>query len=686
MKRYVILILILAIAGAAVLPAAAATDGCPAPKIRMMPTKVTSDLITQDQGDSLNDYYANSLRNANPGIQILGNPDMSAALNLSRGRLLVGDDINGTRGLKAVASSIGAEYLVTLTVGTVGSVYQLHTTIVDADLGTVIVFADTETTSVRGLLDAVDAQVVKIGDLSALIETHETANPSPPRAPLLSVSIQPESVAPEKSRDTTTITVTVKNCKGDLVPGTKVYFEPYTARGWVTTEGGESEDVAHWGWQVATTGADGTARATYHLDTKKGTTAGHDTIDIVTTERGQKDVHAKAEVLINGVNLEVLPQKDVIGPKQATDIYISLFELSRAGERTPLGGKVLYIDETRLPNDAGVVKMGPTDSGGNPITAADGTVVLKFVAGEEERLNRIRILYYPDTGTGDGVNSPVPVEAWAEIEVKADEYVATVNWHESGSLDYEYSWQYDYYQWDYEYDFTLFTKTQKEKNTGQETTDGTFTYTNDLSYYTEGRTMFDTPFSTGYAIVPFEEQWDVNANVKGTITGYETINTALEERLSTLFIPVTPFPIPFEVSGGTDYEGSITYKLSEGNEITDSGDGSIANTKAIRVLGSGPQTGIMGDTLAMVSDEHPDYSLTMMLKRMSAAIEKNMEVSDPKITGLLTKGGTNVYAKRWSVYESNSYHGDLFTWLSSTARMDLDAEFTREVTLGAVKQ
>ena len=686
MKRYLILMLILAIAATAVLPAAAA-DECPAPKIRMMPTKVTSDLITQGQGESLNDYYANGLRNANPGLEILGNPDVAAVLNLSTQQIRLGVDINGSRGLEAVTSSIGADYLVTLTVGTVGSVYQLQMTILDADLCTAIYRDNTEKTSVRGLLDAVDAQVAELGNLAARIKEWEAAHPVPPRAPSLAVSIEPESVTAANSRDTTTIAVTVRNCKGDAVPGTKVYFEPYPSRGWVTAEGGESEDAGHWGWQVATTGNDGIASAIYHLDTSKGTAAGHDTVDIVTGGRGQKDVHATAKIPINGVYLEVRPLKDVIGPKQATDIYISLFELTGTGQKTPLGGKVLSIDESRLPNDAGVVVMGQTDSGGNPITAADGTAVLKFIAGEEERLNRIRILY-SDTGTkGDGgVTNPVPVEAWAEIEVKADEYVATVNWHESGSLDYEYSWQYDYYQWDYDYDFTLFTKTQKEKNNGQETTDGTFTYTNELSYYTEGRTMFDTPFSTGYAIVPFEEQWDVNANVKGTITGYETINTALEERLSTLFIPVSPFPIPFEVSGGTDYEGSITYKLSGENEITDSGDGRIANTKAIRVLGSGPQTGIMGDTLPWVSSEHPDYSRTMMLKRMSAAIDEHMEVRDPKITGLLTKAGENVYAKRWSVYESNSYHAELFTWLSSTARMDIESEFTREVTLGAVKQ
>ncbi len=686
MKRYLILLLILAIAWTAVLPAAAA-DECPAPKIQMMPAKVTSDDIPDGKGEALNDAYSIRLRNANPGVNILSASDVGAVLKLEKQNKLLGNDDVAAMVHPAITNSIDAEYLVTQTIGKVGSQYVVDTSIIDIDLGIRVASDNQQTTSVEGLIDAVDAQVAALGNLAARIEEWEATHPAPPRAPSLSVSVQPESVTAENSRDTTTITVTVRNCKGDVVPGTKVYFEPYTSRGRVTAEGGASEDAGHWGWQVATTGDDGTASAIYHLDPSKGTTAGHDTIDIITGGRGQKDVHATAKIPINGVYLEVKPQKDVIGPKQSTDIYISLFELSGAGEKTPLGGKVLYIDESRLPNDAGVVVMGQTDSGGNPITAADGTVVLKFVAGEEERLNRIRILY-TDTGTkgDDGVTNPVPVEAWAEIEVKTDEYVATVNWRESGSLDYEYSWQYDYYQWDYDYDFTLFTKTQKEKNTGQETTDGTFRYTNDLTYYTEGRTIFDTPFSTGYAIVPFEEQWDINADVKGTITGYETINTALEERLSTLFIPVTPFPIPFEVSGGTDYEGSITYKLSGENEITDSGDGRIANTKAIRVLGSGPQTGIMGDTLAGVNDEHPDYSLTMMLKRMSAAIDEHMEVRDPQITGLLSKAGENVYAKRWSVHESNSYHGDLFTWLSSTARMDMDSEFTREVTLGAVKQ
>ena len=609
---------------------------------------------------------------------------MGAVLTYENSLELLGEDAAAAEVHAGITSSINAEYLVTQTIGKVGSVYVVDTAVVDIDLGIRVASDNRQTPTVEGLTGAVVAQVAALGNLAARIAAHEASHPVPPRAPSLAVTIEPDAVTPEKSRDTTTITVTVRNCKGDVVPGTAVYFEPYPSRGRVTAAGGESEDPGHWGWQVATTGDDGTARATYHLDLSKGSGAGHDTVAIITGGRGQKDVRATARVSINGVYLEVKPQKNVIGPKQSTDIYLSLFELSSSAERTPLGGKVLLIDESRLPNDAGVVVMGPTDSGGNPVTAADGTAVLKVVAGEEERLYRIRVLY-TDTG-GGGATNPVPVEAWAEIEVKADEYVATVNWKESGALDYEYHWQYDTYRWDYDYDFTLFTQTQKEKNTGQEVTDGTFRYHNDLYYYTEGRTWFDTPLGMGYAIVPFEEEWDIDADVMGTITGYETINVALEERLSTLAIPVTPFPIPFEVSGGTRYEGSVTYKLPGENELTDSGSGRVANTRAVRVLGSGPQSGIMGDTIPMVTNDDPDVGIVRMLKRMSAAIDANMDVRDPLITGLLTQAGENVYAKRWSVHESNAYHADLFQWLGSTARMDMETEMTREVTLGAVKQ
>jgi hypothetical protein len=679
MKRSLTLLIILALAGMAVLPAAAA-DGCPAPRIFVMPTKVNSDLITQDVGDVLNDAYANGLQNANSAVKILSAHDVGALLNLRRDQILLGTDIDQTQALATIAQSTNAEYIATLTVGNVGSRYLVQTTIIDADLFTVIARGSTETASADGLNGAVNAQVAALGDLAALIKAHETAHPVPPRAPSLSVTVQPESVTAEDIRDATTITVTVRNCKGDVVPGTKVYFESQTARGRVTTEEGASEGGAYHGWQFATTGADGTARATYQLDRDHGVGAGSDTVAIATVGRGHKEVRSKATIEITGVILEAHPKDAEIAPRGATDIYISLFELNSDGTKRPLADRSLYVETHRLSNDAKVSVVGPVDSDGNPVTAADGTAVLKFVAGKEERLQKLRIIFQ-DVGRG----YPDAIEAWVEIVVKKDEYVATVNWHESGSLDYEYSWQYDYFLWDYDYDLTLFTKTQKEKNTGQEVTDGTFHYTDTLDYYTEGRTSFETPFSTGYTIVPFEEQWDVNAAVKGTINSHESINTALEERLSTLSIPVTPFPIPFDASGGTDYEMSVVYKIG-GNDITYNSDGRVANTEAIRMMGRTPQTGVMGDTIALVNEEDPDHYTTMSLKRMSAAIDEHMEVSDSKLTGLLTKAGENVYAKRWSVHERNSYHADLFTWLSSTARMDMDAEFTREVTLGAVKQ
>lgn len=677
MKRYLILLLVLVMAGVAFIPAAAA-DGCPAPKIYVMPTTVSSDSITEEQGQSLNDAFSIELRNANPGVRVLSAQDVGGVLKYTKGKILLGAENDEAGTLGAIGQSTGAEYITTLSVNSVGSRYVVSTSVIDADLFLVIARGTTETGSARGIPDAVDAQVAALGDLSALIGAHETSHPVPPRAPSFLVMVQPESVTAEDIRDITTVTVTVRNCRGDVVPGTKVYFESHTARGWVTTAEGEIDGGIWDGWQVATTGADGTARATYHLDRDHGVGAGSDTVTIAMVGRGHQEVRSRAEIAITGVILEAYPKDVEVAPRGATDIYLSLFELNSDGTKRPLEDRELYVETHRISNDAKVSVVGPVNSHGNPVTAADGTAVLKFVAGDEERLQKIRIIFQ-DVGTG----YQDAIEAWVEIVVKKDEYKATMNWQESGSLIYEYAFQDQSDMRDYVYTLAIDTTTQKEKNTGQELTDGSFRYTDTLTLNSEGRTMWD---SGGFVTVPFEERWDIRSDVNGKITGYESINTALIERLSTLEIPVTPFPVPFDVSGATRYEGSILYKTG-GDGHTAEVNGQVAHTGAIPIPGRHPQTGIVAGTLPSVSGDDPSYETIRFLRTQADAVDKQMSaMTDPKITGMLTKAGKNVYGKRWSVRESNSYHGDLFSFYEYTSRMDLDSEFTRDVTLGAVKQ
>jgi hypothetical protein len=673
MKRIAIVLAVLVLL---CLPVVVAAE-CPAPKIYVTPTVLKGEMITPAQAAEFNTIFSRELREANPGVVVTSAQDIGAMLAHEQQAIESGEQASFS---DSIAQKTRAEYITSLQVGNVGSRYVVTSSLTDADLGIVVARASSEVGSIDAIPGALGAQVEGMGDLASLIRTHETSHPVPPRAPSLSVTVDPKTVTSEDIRDTTTMSVTVTNCRGEPVKGTKVYFESRPARGWVKGEG-ESTDPGWYGWQYAVTDASGTARATFTLDPSRGTGAGHTSVQIGTDGRGGADARIKADISIIGMMLTAAPADPEIAPRGQTDITVTLFEVGENQERRPLEGRSLYVEKFRISSDARVVVSGPTDGDGNPVTDANGEVLLKFIAGEKEGVERLRILFQ-DVGTGYAE----AIDTWAEIVVKKDEYVATANWHESGSLDYEYSWQYDLYQWDYEYDLTLFTKTQKEKNTGQEVTDGTFRYTDTLDYYTEGRTVFDTPFSTGYSIVPFEEQWDVSADVKGRINNHQSINTALEERLSTLAIPVTPFPVPFDVSGGTDYEVLIVYKVG-GNEITANGDGRVANTESIRMMGRAPQTGIMGDTIASVNEEVPDFHVIRTLKHMSGALDKEMgAMKDSKLTELLTQAGKNVYAKRWSVHESNSYHADLFTWLGSTARMDIDSEFTRDVTLGAVKQ
>lgn len=661
----------------AVVPAAAA-DGCPAPKLYVMPTTVSSYVITEGQAQSLNDAFSLGLRNANPGVDIMSAHDVGAVLDFAHDAILLGADSGETQALEAIGRGTSAEYIATLSIASEGSRYVVSTSIIDADLFIVIARGTTKTRSADGLSDAVNTQVAALGDLAALIQTHETTHPVPPRAPSLSVTVRPESFTAEDIRDTTTVTVTVRNCTGETVPNTKVYFESQTARGRVKTGNGALKDSAYSGWQVATTGADGTARATYTPDPALGAGAGRDTVAIATVGRGQREVRSKAAIAITGVILEAHPGDAGIGPHGATDTYISLFELNPNGTKRPLANRSLHVETFRLSGDAKVSVVGPVDSSGDPVTAADGTAVLKFVAGGKEGLEKLRILFQ-DVGTG----YQDAIEAWVEIVVKKDEYKSTINWRESGDLIYEYSLQDQYDRIDYQYTFAIDTATQKEKNSGQELTDGSFRYADTFTQYSEGRTVWD---SGGFVTVPFEERWVIHSDVNGRITDHESNNTALRERLSTLEIPVTPFPIAFDVFGATRYTGSVLYKTGGDGQMVEV-VGQEPNRGAIEVPGRTPVTGIVAETLPRVPSDDTEYESIRFLRNKAHAIDEQMSaMEDPEITGMLAKAGKNVYGNRWSVHESNSYHGELFTFYEYAARMDMDSSFTRDVTLGAVKQ
>ena len=573
------------------------------------------------------------------------------------------------------------------------SFYKVTGDLVDLDVGPLLVYgvqsenpdaAETCREMVSGggtLYSAPGLTPLFFGDIGPRIEDYEEANPVPPRAPSMEVTLTPESVSLKDGHDACTIAVRVTNCRGDAVEGTRVYFEETSGRGSIIGGGTElsvntqmrmrlSEDYLY-----AITDADGIARVTWKLDASKGVKAGRDTVDIITDGRGLLNVHTKAEIPISGIILEARAEKDVLAPKQATTIRLSLFELSENAERTPLAGKMLLVDDHLLPNDAKVVVMGATDAGGNPITAADGTAELKFIAGEEERLNRIRVIY-PYTGEGyPSGGNPDPVEAWVEIDVKKDEYKGTVNWKESGFLRKSFNFQGDSVR-NYDYDFTMNADITKEKNTGQETTDASFRYNDNLYLYSSGRTMTCSGDSAA-----FEEEWDVESHLSGHVKGYETINTVIQDRYSSYTLPVTPFPVPIPASGTHAYDAWLLLKI-HGAEIPFTAEGVIPAGGQVTVLGRSPETGIPVSMLLSPGD-----STELFLSKVYYHNNMDMsELKDERISGYLVQTGKNIHKNQWSVSDSNSYHGLLFTLFNTyDATLDMDQSFNRQVTLTVVK-
>ena len=654
-----------------------AAAGCPAPAIYVTPTVLNAETLTPDQAAEYNAIFSRELWEANPGVVVTSAQDIGTMLASEQQAIDSGEKAASSG---PIAQKTRAGYVTSLTIGQVGSRYTVTSSLTDADLAIVVCRASSEVGSIDAIPGALSAQVKGMGDLVSLIRAHETAHPVPPRAPALSVTVDPKSVTSEDIRDSTTMTVKVTSCRGEPVKGATVYFESNPSRGRVTGQG-ESNDPGWWGWQYAITGADGTAKATFTLDPSRGTGAGHTSVQIGTEGRGGADARTRADITIIGVMLTAMPAKTEIAPRDRTDITVALFEVGEDQVRRPLEGRSLYVETFRISGDARVVIPGPTDADGNPVTDANGEALLTFIAGEKEGVERIRILFQ-DVGTGYGD----AIEAWADIVVKKDEYAGTIDWKETGSLIYEYAFQDQYDQHDYQYTLGIDATIRKEKNTGQEVTDASFTYSDTLSLYSEGRTVYESSPFGGSGTVPYEERWVINSQVNGRISDHQSINTVLKERLSTLEIPVTPFPVAFDVSGSCRYAGSILYKTG-GSGQTAEVTGDVALTRSLQIPGRTPESGVVTDTLPRVSYDSPEYGTVQFLRSRTAAVDEKMAaLSDPEINGLLVQTGKNVYERRWSVQDRAAYHGALFTFYEYEARMDMEASFTRDVTLKAVKQ
>ena len=658
-------------------PALAETDGCPAPTVYV--TSISAaDNVPAETAALLNLRFTQTLQEANPGVRISSAEENGEILRDEQERMAAGSgaEITGD----STGQKIKAEYMAALSVRQVGSRYVVTSSLSDAELFIVVTRASAEAVKEGDLEDKVSEQARGLGDLSALILAHEKQYPAPPRGPALAVTITPTTATAEDIRDTTTLTATVTNCAGDPVPGTKVFFEQYPDRGWITGEG-ESEDPRWYGCQYAITGPDGTAHATFRPDPVTGTGAGKTMISVGTGGRGGKVTTARVDIPITGVMLEARPVMPDIPPEGQTEIIVSLFELAPDGEHRPLADRSLSIEKHRLSDGARVIVTGETDRHKNPVTDANGQVHLKVIAGTKEGTEQMGILFHPV-----GFGSAEAVATWVEIRVKKDEYAGTVTWEESGRMAYEFSFRNMHDSITYDYSLSLTGYTTKEETTGKELTDASYSFSDSYDLFSSGNTHYkasptgekdDTMFS--------EEKWLVNASIHGQVSGYPTINSVMNGQFSSFEIPLNPYPIPLPATGTHSYDITLT-NFFHGTPHEETASGMIPAAGTLFVGKAGPLTAIRMESLPDLSSDSPDNRALQSLMQQGSGIDQKMSaLNDTEFIGLMNQTGKNVYMQSWSARDAGSYHDTLFSFVSSDATMDLEQSFTRSVSLSAVK-
>jgi parallel beta-helix repeat protein len=441
---------------------------CSKPKIILyvdFTEKALNKLLKEYPGDTpetLKRYFANELRELllkiSSGVKIYTEIDRLDALREQEDFLLQNPEAQPD--LSKFRQTTDAEYLIGLKVDYVYvspeemeyfgenkpiepyESYILTSDLVDIGNALVVWGAKAEKKNVKmALYEIVNGPdpYLSYGDIASHIKLHETQNPHPPRDPSLFITITPETLTFEEDKDRAEIKVEVVDCREKPVSGAKVYFKEITDRGYVKAEGKEFSDsyLFTQGWSpgdyvYAITDSNGIAKAEYILDDSKGVKSGVDKISILTKERGGKLKEGLAIIKIAGIGIEIKPQKDEIGPKEETDLYISLYKEELNGERTPLAGKTILIEKYSL-LDGKVVATGETDAYGNPVTDNNGNAVIKFIAGKKEGIAKIPAVYQ-----GLGYDFAPRDEAF--IKVKKEEYLISIRWFEMGSGRYSIAW------------------------------------------------------------------------------------------------------------------------------------------------------------------------------------------------------------------------------------------------------
>ena len=449
-----------------------------------------------------------------------------------------------------------SEYVVDVGINRLGEGYLLGSVTMDMDLFKVVQRASTSV--VPGIEDGLEDLAGEIGDLGEAVRSWEEANPLPPRGPSLSVLMEPESVSPEKNK--MTISVKMRNCKGEPVPDARVYFQQYTDRGEITAGGMDSE---YSGFLYQETDGEGVARVTYTLT--QGVKAGVDKVSIFTLARGNNRATRVALVKITGISLEMTAEKSVIAPRESTKVFIDLFKEELGGSRTPLAGESVILRIRGL-DDATVTPAHEAT------TNQEGRATLTVKAGDKEGLIKITALARTALDYGDDV------EDFVEIEVKPHEYIVDIRWEDALDLSDEYRQNFYGGNSQGSWTYSMSTETTWDEMSGKEVTEGRLSLDWDLnSFYWERYAWskcegWSGDECTDSLLLSFRVSCPgyLRDRISSEIVGQESINQILKkDAVGNLYVKINPVPIPFPLEGEHQRHYDWTELVYAKAELTD---------------------------------------------------------------------------------------------------------------------
>lgn len=446
-------------------------------------------------------------------------------------------------------------------------------------------------------------------DIIKKINDHEKERPLPPRDPKISVSLLPEEgVSPEPGKNKAVILAEITNCKGEPAEPSQyspkplnVFFQKTMKRGTVEADAtgifipGPNLQIASKDHVIGFALAGGLAHAHYTLT--EGLGSGEEKVEIITFGRGLKKATAAATIKINGVGIEVKPEKNVLVPTQSTLIHLQLY-LEKDGKKTPLEGKSIIIDKNYI-KDSKIIPMGQTDNRGNPVTNFEGRATLKFVAGNKEGLVKIPVRYEAE----DFKDS---IKTTAFVRIREDEYLIHIKWNENYEFCTEWSFSGS---WSYSRDtspyvcgcnreticsdsgsslqsssgnlkngFIFISNIIWERGSGKETTSGRLAYHSQGQYFSSFSRSWST--TTGSGSDSYWYSTTITTGINSEINDVETY-MVFEDRNGNLLIQILPLeiPMPLKIQKMDIYSRSESYNcIVCENTYSKSDSGSYSHT------------------------------------------------------------------------------------------------------------